>query len=240
MGPMDFGQIAALNQEPSATHLEPFIAAHLERYGPTKRIDLANAIEAAWLDNSGRSFQSDVMPKLKKALNHMATRGSVVQTGVLGVWQLVDSDSTGPFISDDGSDELSLRVAGDDSPRVEVSTPKIELELGDGDQLVYCFYLPMYRNQAQRDGEKRWPIKIGRTTGSLTTRLASLSTSMPELPVVAVVIRVHDADLLERAIQNILSFRGRWLSEAAGAEWYLTNPEEIAQIFTFIREDGEG
>ena len=58
---------------------------------------------------------------------------------------------------------------------------------------------------------------------------------MPETPVVAVLIRTHDSDVLEKALQNILSYRGQWLAEAAGSEWYLTNPEEISQIFEYVR-----
>ena len=100
---------------------------------------------------------------------------------------------------------------------------------------MYCFYLPTYRREAEQNGADRWPIKIGRTTGSLAGRLAHLATAMPEAPVVAVVIRTHDADLLEKALQNILSYRGLWLAEAAGSEWYLTNPTEITRTFELIR-----
>jgi hypothetical protein len=236
---VDFSEIAALNQEPTAATLEPVIAAYLERHGPTKRSVLAHEIEAQWLAASGQPFTSDVMVKVKKALNHMEQRGSVISTGAFGVWALPDEDGSSslgavaPEAVEAGDSRSTQGHDEDDEDEVPAQSSDL-IELGGGEQLVYCFYLPTYREKATHSGQDRWPIKIGRTTGSLTTRLASLSTAMPEAPVISVLIRTHNADVLEKAIQNILSFRGRWMSEAGGSEWYSTNPQEIAQIYEFV------
>jgi hypothetical protein len=223
---MDFSAIAALGQEPTPSHLEPFITAYLEQHGPTKRGDLAHAIEDEWLEVAKRPLQADLMPRLKKALTHMANRGSIAQSGLYGVWRLPSTDPPDAPLDD----EQELEETFD-----EELTEQGGIVVGVGTQLVYCFYLPAYRREAEQRGSNRWPIKIGRTTGSLANRLASLATAMPESPIVALVIQTHDADLLEKALQNVLSFRGRWLAEAAGSEWYLTNPDEIVRIFEFIR-----
>jgi T5orf172 domain len=239
---MELAAIAALGQEPSAAHLEPFIVAYLEQHGPTKRIDLANAIEAAWDEVSDRAMTADVMAKVKKALQRLVDRGTVVQTGVLGVWKLAGSGDTQSMTRAPNPAGPFAEVAGQEADEVvdglEEMLPEsnaARIELGEGDQLVYCFYLPTYRNQAEREGHDRWPVKIGMTTGPLTTRIAAQTTALPEPPTVAVIIRTHDADLLEKAIQSVLSYRDRWISEAGGAEWYLTNPEEIVSIFEFVR-----
>lgn len=172
----------------------------------------------------------------------MQQRGTLEQSGHFGVWRLVDSDAGaegafGPVVSGNGADH-DVNVQEEASildERIEAA-----IELGEGPQLVYCFYLAAYRYQAENEGDSRWPVKIGRTTGSLPARLANLSTAMPEPPIVAVLIHTHDADLLEKAIQTVLSYRGRWLSEAGGAEWYLTNPDEIVRVYEFIHRDEVG
>ena len=49
-----------------------------------------------------------------------------------------------------------------------------------------------------------------------------------------VVIRTHDAGLLQKALQTVLSYRGRWLPEVAGWEWYATNPDEIVRLYDLM------
>lgn len=230
---MEFQEIAALGREPTPADLEPFLTAYLEQHGPTKRVDLARATESAWIAIAGRPLQTNAMSKLKNALEHMQARGTVAPTGAFGVWGLVDDEARVPSGGDEEQyDDESLLD-------LEVETAA-ELELGEGEQFVYCFYLPTYRDQAERAGESRWPIKIGSTTGPLAARLASFSTALPERPRMAVVIRTHDASLLEKALQTVLSYRGRWLSEAAGSEWYATNPDEIVHLYDLIRQDVQG
>ena len=63
---MSFAEIAALGQEPSAISLEPFVVSYLEQQGPAKAIDLADAIEAAWLAASGRPLRGDAKHRLSQ------------------------------------------------------------------------------------------------------------------------------------------------------------------------------
>ena len=164
---VEFSEIAAVGiGEPTPAHLEPFVIAYLERHGPTKRVDLARAVDAEWLRVAGRPVASDVTVKLKKALRHMEQRGAVQQSGLPGIWQLVDGDSP-----DDPSNRAVTPSTDAAEPPEEEIQPDAAVEIGTGQQLVYCFYLPVYREQAEARGEARWPIKIGRTTGSLKSRL---------------------------------------------------------------------
>jgi hypothetical protein len=51
------------------------------------------------------------------------------------------------------------------------------------------------------------------------------------------VIRTHDAAQLEKVMQGILGLRGQRLDSAPGAEWFLTNPSEVLDLYRLIRQD---
>ena len=111
------------------------------------------------------------------------------------------------------------------------------MDLGDGSQTVYAFYLPTYRDAAKAQGEDRWPIKIGMTaTGSVAARLDAHRTALPEAPVLAVRLRVDNASTVERVIHGVLALRGLRSDQAGGSEWYVTNPAEIESIYRFISD----
>ena len=112
---MSFAEIAALGQEPSAISLEPFVVSYLEQQGPAKAIDLADAIEAAWLAASGRPLRGDLRPVLKRALDNLAARGSVVDEGIFGAWRLPRPGEETPGMAD------TLAVATGESHEAEAS-----------------------------------------------------------------------------------------------------------------------
>ncbi len=112
----------------------------------------------------------------------------------------------------------------------------IELGKGDEDEVVYGIYFPTYR-EASRG--RRWPIKIGSTAGPLSKRLASFGTAQPEQPRVAVLMWTPNALLLERALQNVLTYRGQRQSSAGGTEWYTTHPVEIKILYEMIAGNWE-
>jgi hypothetical protein len=112
----------------------------------------------------------------------------------------------------------------------------VELGEGRGSEAVYGFYLPRYRDSEPEDFQ-RFPIKIGSTTGSVSDRLARLSTALPERMLLAVLIWTSDAPSMERAIQAVLTYQGRWHAEAGGSEWYNTHPLEVKYIYWWLEED---
>jgi hypothetical protein len=115
------------------------------------------------------------------------------------------------------------------------ATDLFEREIGDGAQSVYAFYLPTFRVAAEACGEGRWPIKIGMTTASVVARMDSFRTALPEMPVLALRLRVDDASAVERVIHGVLALRGQRVEQAGGSEWFLTTPHEIEAIYNFIR-----
>jgi hypothetical protein len=117
----------------------------------------------------------------------------------------------------------------------EEDTVPIENEVGDGETIVYCYYLPAYQELAKINKEEFWPCKIGRTNGDPLIRvLNQVSTSLPEYPNIALKIKTEDSRSLEHAIHNILTLKKRKISSSPGSEWYLTNPDEVIDIYKRI------
>jgi len=132
---------------------------------------------------------------------------------------------------DSGIEELKKKILKKDD---EVP---IEKMVGEGDNIVYCYYLPAYLELADKRKETFWPCKIGRTDGDPLIRvLNQVSTALPEFPTIALAIKTNDARSLERAIQNILNLKKRKISSSPGSEWYLTNPDEVLNIYEKINQ----
>lgn len=227
---MDFRELARIGAEPSPTPLSAFVVEHLEANGPTKRGDLIAAAEAEWRAISGKDMEASLTSRMKKALQMLVKQGSVRSTGAYGRWELTEPNATPtPATSmapsdpgeelDEDEDEQSLLV---------------EREVGRGDQIVYCYYLDAYRQRAESRGSRRWPIKVGMTTGELRHRMAQHATGAPEAPTVALVIRTDNAALLEKTVHGVLTYRGRRDDPSGGSEWFVSNPGEILEIYRSI------
>jgi hypothetical protein len=85
---MGFLKTVSRGEEPSVKAVEPFVVAYLEQHGPTETVELAAAVDAAWVQASGEHRGRDLGPVLKRVLDGLAARGIVVQEGVFGVWRL--------------------------------------------------------------------------------------------------------------------------------------------------------
>lgn len=104
-------------------------------------------------------------------------------------------------------------------------------------EYVYCYYLPAYRLAAERSGDPAWPHKVGMTRASVSSRIAAqVGTALPERPVVVLATEVKNAAAIERAIHSVLDARGRRISDAPGAEWFVTNAEEVREIIEFCAQ----
>ncbi len=108
-----------------------------------------------------------------------------------------------------------------------------EQELGSGSESLYAFYLPTYRRLAEINGEDRWLVNVGTTTGSVAALVGQHRASLPEAPTVALVVSTEDAAVLQRLVHMVLDLRGRRATSAGGPDWFLTNGEEIADIYRF-------
>ena len=108
----------------------------------------------------------------------------------------------------------------------------IKKMIGDkGNQCVYLYYDPERKRSA-----KHWPCKIGGTTNVLPQNRIreQVRTAFVEPPIAPLGIRTFQAKELERLLHLALRFAGRHRNRGAGAEWYMTNPDEVARLYRAI------
>ena len=105
------------------------------------------------------------------------------------------------------------------------------LELGTGNNCVYCFYCSREQNMAIRDKKWYWKCNIGRTANNPFDRIREQTGNAAEDPIIPLLIRTDDETALERHIHDILKERGRHLTNTNSNEDFLTCPSEVARIF---------
>lgn len=154
MSDMDFAELVRLGAEPTPTQVSPYLVEHLETRGPSRRSDLVTAIEAAWHSASGRQLQGTT-PKVKKALSALEEQGIVRQSGAYGIWMLAD-DEKGDLAAAAYPDHVPTEPPDPDSDEPAMSSDR---EVGEGRQLVYCYYLETYRSAAEANSRDRWPSR---------------------------------------------------------------------------------
>lgn len=112
-----------------------------------------------------------------------------------------------------------------------------EKEIGYGKNAVYVYYFDIYQKFAELNSENKWPCKVGRTDrGTIERIMSQTGTSYPELPRIALIINCEDSKKLEAAIHSILKYKGRWIEDAPGTEWFMTSPNEIQEIYNSLLE----
>lgn len=110
----------------------------------------------------------------------------------------------------------------------------VEHVRGRGSEHVYAYYLPIYRHLADLAGSADWPIKVGRASAAWHVRITQQLTAMPEAPVVGVLILTPDSAVLERALLSALALRGKRLDAGGGSEWFMTNPDEVVDLYESV------
>lgn len=91
--------------------------------------------------------------------------------------------------------------------------------IGIGEESVYLYYYPAYKNLAEQDGKKVWACKIGKTKNEVDSRIEKqCRTALPEEPEVGLIIKCDDASVLEKALHRILRLEDKCLEQAPGSE----------------------
>ncbi len=237
---MDFHEIARMGAEPTPATIVPFLVEVLERQGgAASRSDLVRAVEKRWAEASGSPMPSTSATfKVKKALRNMQDQRIVVNP-VTGYYRLADADAAAmPAVNVEDADVLTERVEAEEVEAEDSAIP--EVQLGEGPQYVYAYYLPTYRRIAEKDGLDRWPVKIGMTTTSVAVRMAAHRTALPEAPRLGLIVRTDNAALLENVIHGVLSMRGARSEESGGSEWFVTNLDEVVAIYQFAVGPDQG
>ena len=100
----------------------------------------------------------------------------------------------------------------------------------DFEGFIYAFSFPTIVK------EGAFPIKVGKTTGDVPTRVADQcrASASFEQAIVLGSWRVKRVGPTELAIHNILKARGKHREDAPGREWFDTTVTEIKSIIDFV------
>jgi hypothetical protein len=162
----------------------------------------------------------------------MSGDGRAIKTGAYGRWDFSGAPT-----------DMGVDVSRVESPP-EDELPLPERTVGAGTEAVYVYGYPVYRRVAAHQGEAFYPCKIGRTSFEASVRVfGQATTAMPEWPAIWLVILTDNSRVVERMLHAVLVLRGRAMDEAPGAEWFLTNPDEVESIHSWacgghIDDDG--
>lgn len=136
-------------------------------------------------------------------------------------------------------DRLRKKRLGTTKVQNKVDSSRIEY-IGEGDEFVYLFYFPTYKQYAKSKNLDYWQCNIGLTTeDSPEDRVASqIGGQLPEKPTLSLVMQTNDCIKLEKLIHGELKRRGCHLdpksdADVVGVEWFLTNPTEVKGIFIY-------
>lgn len=219
--------------------LTPRIMAEIARAVVHEQTFQRSALERTLeyhLARGGAPTNTDIKVLTSKAMSELVRAGLVVQAGKAGWWRwregvnghvelqgLADSNADWDVAAGEGID---LTNEGPDD--------------GEGSGRVYVYYFPSYKELALRKEEARWPVKIGMTASSDSYFRVTQQqgTAMPEVPVIAYQRRTDVPYRLEQGLHSILYLRGLQLDNAPGAEWFLSNPEEIKEIVDWVYGPG--
>lgn len=179
------------------------------------REECVNIIQAYHLENGGICNHKRYTNTFKHVSQRLRKNGYHMENPIPGTWRL--------FVDD--VEEQPIKTQ-------EVITTT---EIGQGDEIVYCYYFPTYKKYAELQGQVDWPCKVGQTTKNLWDRIYSqVRTCFPEDPCVALTIHCDNAKDLESLIQKVLRTRGKWMQNAPGTEWYITTPKEVEEIYHWV------
>ena len=179
------------------------------------RSECVEAVQSYHKEHGGLCNRKTYTDTFKKASQDLRKNGNDLQNIIPGVWRL----SCLEF------DNVQNAVDVQDTPK----------ELGEGNELVYCYYFPTYKKYAELQGQTEWACKVGQTTKNLWDHIYSqVRTCFPEDPCVAITIHCDNAKDLESLIQKVLRTRGKWMQNAPGTEWYITTPKEVEEIYHWV------
>ncbi|WP_292219248.1 GIY-YIG nuclease family protein [Butyrivibrio sp.] len=163
---------------------------------------------------------------VKSALKLLESQGNAVKV-VKGYRDISSIPNAG------GS--ISLVKTTNTSSKIKGLSTECEI-IGCGKEEVYLFYYPSYKELAELKGKMEFPCKIGRTAVGTPERVGSIATGMPEFAKIDLVIHTDDCENMENAIHSILKLMGRYIEESPANEWYLTNKEQVKEIYNHIDE----
>lgn len=113
---------------------------------------------------------------------------------------------------------------------------KIEKEIGDGEDYVYVYYNENDKKLALLEKRDRWECKIGFSSVDPVVRILGqgVQTCLAKDPIIGLLIKTNNGYYTESWIHKELYLHKlRRDSNICGDEWFLTNPNEVEDIFTY-------
>ena len=115
--------------------------------------------------------------------------------------------------------------------------PSCQRILGEGKGWVYLYYFDKEKAKAQDQRNEVCPCKIGLTQKDPEKRIQQQLEEDSDIPIIALLLRTDEPELLEKTIHGFLRLHGRHIEgDIQGREWFRTNLEEVALIYKFITD----
>lgn len=205
----------------------PIVRWLLEKRPHWRRKDLAVEVERIHREHGGAMGPQPAIPVIKKTLQQLADENLVESVpNAFGLWRRLGATA------EDG-EPGALESTESASNDVDSDELKVLEEIGDGAEAVYLYYNPNDAKLAVFENRDEWECKIGKTQGSVITRVweQGVKTALSHTPVVGLVIRTPDCTALERALHCSLRLLDKSIIDSPGTEWFLTSPARIKKWF---------
>ena len=172
-------------------------------------------------------FKQDIVRGVDE--EHLGRGGKKGETKVHPVTNALNALKRKGLADNDNPDIGAWDVVKKGEPVIEDGVKWI----GSGNNSVYLYYYPTYKQFAETLERETWPCKIGRSeyADPVHRIYEQVGTGMPEQPKIALVIRTDRHKEMESAIHELLPER---VPDAPGAEWFLTNPNKVEDIYNII------
>ena len=205
------------------TLTEPFVKAWLLKLMVVGRKydvnELFEIVTAAHVDSGGlASTAKHRKQQIKSSLSKLKTEG-LVENPEFGYWVMRSNDDVTYRPTEKDVEEATLQTA--------------EIVVGEGNQFVYGWYLPAYKRLAEIEGNRLWPMKVGRTADIPEKRMLFQA---PEKPKLGFLLRTDSARHWENHFHGHLHLKGQHVPEAVGTEWFMTSPEDLYEIWKALQE----
>jgi len=188
-----------------------------------KRNEIINFVVTQHKMRGGKDGTSDTTSCIKKALSNLQKQ------------EMIRSLAYGLYEATNRSEEHVLSTTKNFTEPTQANKLIPLRSLGEGTGCVYLYYFDLYKSEASRKGEPSWPCKIGLSENEASSRISQqIGTALPEIPVLALEVKTNNPSWLESAIHSVLKCRGKWHQKSPGSEWFMTSPEEVLEIYSFI------
>jgi hypothetical protein len=214
---------------PGPKNLLALVEDFLKTHGSAKRDAIVRHLRDTWMDSgglplSGQPWESREehvkwASRVKRVLATLRQQGRVRE--------VVDSNG----VRMHGTWEW---VVVGQTPARRTAAGEADLNVGDGEYLLYGVYDPRLRQQAIDAGHDRWLMKIGKTRSRSPYDRIQDGAFLPDRLVWGIAVWTDDPDTDERLVRSILERKGLRYEGTGGKEWFTTNPLEVQTIYASL------